>query len=85
MTAKPIVALGGKTSQGTSKVVADELAHFNAFREASALVFAKHGAINTNEASRDLRTVGARFWPKEKETMEFLKLEFDEQVIPFIF
>jgi len=48
-------------------------------------VMAKHGAINTPEASHDLRTVDGAFHPEQKKLMLFMGFSVDEQVIPFIF
>lgn len=74
-----IAALGGKTSLGISKVAADELAHFTAFRLATDEALVPFGGmVACNEAAHALRTVDAKFWPELKKTMKFLGLSFDE-------
>lgn len=65
-----ITPLGGKTSLGTSAVVAAELATFAAYREAIRGVLARHGAINTEEAARDLRRVIAEAMPDVGKVMD---------------
>jgi hypothetical protein len=72
-----ITPLGGKTSLGTSSVVAGELKAFVEYREATFAVMAKHGgAINSEAAAHDLRTVIAAYMPLAKATMQTLKFTF---------
>ena len=69
--------LGGKTSLGTSAVVAADLAAFNDYRSKMDSVLARHGgAINSEEAALELRGVIASFMPETKKVMAQLSLTF---------
>lgn len=71
-----IEPLGGKGSRGLSAVVDEENRVFFEYRAALAGVLAKHGAINTPEASHDLRGVIARFMPATKKDMSAMGYSF---------
>lgn len=67
-----IAPLGGKTSLGTSVVVAEFLAVFNIYK-AKVLALAP---INTPEKAHEYRKLIAEFMPETKKCMGEIKLDF---------